>query len=76
MYRCRNAVFTSIFFLHSNAFMLLDLNEISFFSVHIRKSWIHHVMSKKRYFYSFKLCLILSKGGANSGDLDSLGFYF
>ena len=35
----------------------------------IRKAWIHQVMSLRRYFYSPKLRLILSKAGANSGDL-------
>ena len=29
---------------------------------------------RERYFYSSKLCLIVSKGGTNSAD--SLGFYF
>ena len=38
-------------------------------SYDIRKAWIHHVMSLRRYFYSPKLRLILSKAGANSGDL-------
>ena len=33
----------------------------------IRNAWIHHVMSLRRYFYSPKLCLILSKAGAKSG---------
>ena len=72
IYRYRNSVFTSLYF---NAFMLLDLNKISFFLVHLRKVWMHHVMSQRRYFYSSKLCLILSKGGANSEDLNALGFY-
>ena len=36
-------------------------------SYDIRKAWIHHVMSLRRYFYSPKLCLILSKAGAKSG---------
>ena len=38
-------------------------------SYDIRKAWIHHIMSLRRYFYSAKLHLILSKAGANSGDL-------
>ena len=38
-------------------------------SYDIEKAWIHHVMSLRRYFYSPKLRLILSKAGANSGDL-------
>ena len=33
-------------------------------------------ISQRRYFYSSKLRLIVSKGGANSADLDALGFYF
>ena len=56
--------------------MLLDLNEISFFLVYIGKAWIHHVISQRRYSYSSKFRLILFKGGANSGDLDALDFYF
>ena len=35
----------------------------------IKKAWIHYVMSLRRYFYSPKLWLILSKAGVNSGDL-------
>ena len=38
-------------------------------SYDIRKAWIHHVTSLRRYFYSPKLRLILSKAGVNSGDL-------
>ena len=30
----------------------------------------------EKYLYSSKLRLIVSKGGANSADLDSLGLYF
>ena len=33
-------------------------------------------MSRRRYFYSSKLRLIVSKGDANSAELDALGFYF
>ena len=34
------------------------------------------VPEKYLYLYSSKLRLIVSKGGANSADLDSLGLYF
>ena len=32
------------------------------------------IMSQRMYFYSSKLRLIVTKGGANSADLDGLGF--
>ena len=34
-----------------------------------------YVMSQRRYFYSSKSRLIASKEGANSTDLNTLGFY-
>ena len=34
------------------------------------------VISQRRYFYSSKLGFIGSKGGANSEDLNALGFFF
>ena len=42
----------------------------------MRKVWIHHMMSQRSYFCSSKLRLTVSKGGANSADLDALGLYF
>ena len=32
--------------------------------------------AQRRYFYSSKFRLVVSKGGANSFDMDALGFYF
>ena len=66
----RNAVFTSNFSSFRCLFVIRFGRDIVLSSLYyIKKAWIHHVMSLRRYFYPPKLWLVLSKAGVNSGDL-------